>query len=66
MTRVECPECGERFETPKEVLYLFHRLACSACDALLEVIEEDPLLLDVVEEEYEEDDILEDDEWGGE
>ena len=52
MIKVECPECGEQFEAESDALFLFNRLYCSACDALLEVIEEDPLVLEVVDEDY--------------
>jgi len=62
--RVECPECGEQFETESEALFLFNRIYCSACDALLEVIEEDPLVLEVVDEEYHDsEDDAEDADW---
>ncbi len=67
MIRVECPECGEQFETESDVLFLFNRFYCSHCDALLEVIEEDPLVLDVVDEEYyDSEGEEEDDDWEAE
>ena len=65
MVKVECPECGEQFETDAGVLFLFNRFYCSLCDALLEVVEEDPLVLEVVDEEYSEGD-EEDDDWEAE
>ena len=65
MVKVECPECGEQFETDADVLFLFNRFYCSRCDALLEVVEEEPLVLEVVDEEYSEGD-EEDDDWEAE
>jgi len=65
--RVVCPECGEQFETEADALFLFHRFYCSACDALLEVVEEDPLVLEAVDEEfYAAEDEMEDDDWADE
>lgn len=64
MIKVECPECGEQFETASNVLFLFNRFHCSLCDALLEVIEEDPLVLETIDEEYlDSEDEAEDDDW---
>jgi len=65
VVKVECPECGEQFETDADVLFLFNRFYCSLCDALLEVVEEEPLVLEVVDEEYSEGD-EEDDDWEAE
>jgi peptide subunit release factor 1 (eRF1) len=65
VVKVECPECGEQFETDAEVLFLLNRFYCSLCDALLEVVEEDPLVLEVVDEGYSEGD-EEDDDWEAE
>jgi len=65
--KVECPECGEQFETDADVLSLFNRFYCSLCDALLEVVEEDPLVLEVVDEEYSDSEgDEEDDDWEAE
>ena len=52
MVEVECPECWQQFEAESDVLFLSNRLHCSLCDALLEAVEEDPLVLDVVDEQY--------------
>ena len=62
MTRVECPECGEQFEVDAGILVLSNRLYCSVCDALLEVIDEEPVVLDVVDGAFEEDEAVDDDE----
>jgi hypothetical protein len=62
--KVECPECGEQFETGPNALFLFNRFYCSLCDALLEVIEEDPIVLEAIDEEYlDPEDEAEDDDW---
>ena len=67
MVKVECPECGQGFEAESDVLFLFNRINCSLCDALLEVIEEEPLVLEAVDEEYyDSEDEGEDDEWEAE
>ena len=65
MTKVECPECCGEFEAESDVLFLFNRFNCLLCDALLEVIEEEPLVLEAVDEEYY-DSEDEDDEWEAE
>jgi hypothetical protein len=62
--RVECPECSETFEIGSDTVFLFNRFHCSVCDALLEVIEEDPLVLVVIDEEYlDSEDEEEEDDW---
>ena len=67
MIKVECPECGERFEADPDVLFLFNRFYCSLCDALLEVVEEEPLVLEVVDGEYyDSEGAEEDDDWEAE
>jgi len=62
VTKVKCPECGGEFETEQEVLTLLNRFDCLLCDALLKVIEEEPLVLDVVDQDYL-DSEDEEDEW---
>jgi len=44
---IVCPECGEPFEVDPQVLFLMNRFYCSLCDALLEVIEEEPIVIDI-------------------
>ena len=65
MIRVECPECGEQFEVASNVVFLSNRFYCSVCDALLEVIEEDPVILEVVDEGAfdDEEEIEQDEDW---
>jgi len=62
---VECPECGERFAVGSDVVSLSNRFYCSVCDALLEVIEEDPVVLDVVDEGGldDDEDVEQDEDW---
>ena len=50
MIDVECPECGGQFKVAPEATTLLNRFYCTLCDALIEVIEEDPLILDLVDE----------------
>jgi uncharacterized Zn finger protein len=54
--KVICPECGEEgLFTPDELL-LFGRIQCEECGAVLEVVNEDPLSLEVVDSEMVTDD----------
>ena len=66
MIRVVCPECGEQFETDADALFLFNRFYCLACEALLEVIEEDPLVLEAIDEEYYESEDEPENDWADE
>jgi len=64
VTPVECPECGERFEVEAGILVAGNRFYCSVCDTMLEVLEEDPVVLDVVDEGvFDDDDIEADEDW---
>jgi lysine biosynthesis protein LysW len=58
VTQIECPECGARFEVDPSVVFLSNRFYCSVCDALLEVLEEEPLILESVEDASLEEDNL--------
>ena len=51
MIDIECPECGGRFEVAADVATLLNRFYCTLCDALIEVIGEDPLILDLVDDD---------------
>ena len=67
MISVECPECGERFETEADALSRYNRFYCAGCDAVIEVVEEDPLVLEVVDEEfYDTEDEPDHDDWADE
>jgi uncharacterized protein YbaR (Trm112 family) len=51
MSKIICPVCDAAFDVDKDELSLFHRLRCEECDALLEVIDENPVRLEWIEEE---------------
>ena len=71
MTQVDCPSCGAEFDASEEALFLFNRFYCSACNALLEVIEEEPLIIEAIdgdefdaeELDAEADEVAVDDDW---
>jgi peptide subunit release factor 1 (eRF1) len=50
MIEVVCPECGVENMYREEDLSLYARVHCEACGAVLEVIEEDPPVLEVAED----------------
>ncbi|MDD4904130.1 MAG: hypothetical protein PHV11_01205 [Candidatus Bipolaricaulis sp.] len=56
MSKIVCPVCDATFEVDKEELCLFNRLRCEECEALLEVIDEDPVRLEWIEEDDDLDD----------
>jgi lysine biosynthesis protein LysW len=56
MSKIVCPVCDAAFDVDKDELSLFNRLRCEECEALLEVVEEDPLRLEWIEEEEDFDD----------
>lgn len=63
MKTVVCPECGEVITVNPDELELFSRIVCEACYSTLEVIEEDPLEVAVVEidpDEFDDEDYDED------
>ncbi len=64
MVEITCPECGEKSKFQREELPVFSRIKCGGCGVVLEVIEEDPLKVEVVEEyvSSDDDDYDEDDE----
>jgi len=64
VSKIVCPVCDATFDVDKEELSLFNRLRCEECEALLEVIEEDPVRLEWIEEEddFDDDEDLDDDE----
>ena len=53
MAKVICPACEARLALPHEDLSLYARFRCTSCDALLEVIDENPLELDWIFEDDE-------------
>jgi lysine biosynthesis protein LysW len=58
VTKIVCPVCDAALDLDKDELSLFNRLRCEECEALLEVVDEDPIRLEWIEE----DDDFEDDE----
>jgi len=46
MAKVVCPACGKGFTLAAEEVVLYEQVSCPNCDALLEVIDEDPILLE--------------------
>jgi len=50
MTSVVCPSCGKGFRLDEDEAVLYERTTCPHCDALLEVIDENPPLLEEVED----------------
>ena len=63
MKTVVCPECGDIITVSPDEIELFSRIVCEGCYSTLEIIEEDPLEVAIVEidpddlddEDYEED-----------
>jgi lysine biosynthesis protein LysW len=60
VSKIVCPVCDAALDLDKDELGLFNRLRCEECEALLEVVEEDPIRLEWIEEEddFEEDEEL--------
>lgn len=62
MVEVVCPGCGVKDTFQKAELTLYNQITCDACGATLEVVEEDPLVVEVAddlsagEDDYDEDD----------
>lgn len=50
MPSVTCPACGRSFRIDQDEAMLYERVACPNCDALLEVTDEDPLILEEIED----------------
>ena len=62
---IVCPECGESIAVNPDELELYARIVCEACYSTLEVIDDEPIEVALVEidpddfdddDEYEEDD----------
>ena len=51
MPKVACPVCGKNVAVHEDEALLYERFSCPNCDAMLEVIDEDPLMLDEVTDE---------------
>ncbi len=63
-SKLLCPVCDAALDLDKDELSLFNRLRCEECEALLEVVDEDPVRLEWVEEEddFEDEDDVDADE----
>lgn len=48
MPNTNCPLCGASIDIPREDAILFSRICCPECDLLLEIINETPLMVDLV------------------
>jgi len=47
--KVVCPECGEESMFGPDELVLYSRIQCEECGAILEVVDESPLTVEVAE-----------------
>ncbi len=60
---LSCPECGEPLAVNPAELELFSQIVCESCLAALEVVDEDPLelaVMDIDADEFDEDDDYDD------
>jgi len=48
--RATCPACGRAFRLEEDEAVLNERVSCPNCDALLEVIDENPLTLEELDD----------------
>jgi len=51
MPKAPCPACGKSVTVHEDDALLYERVTCEHCDALLEVIDEEPLMLEEITEE---------------
>jgi len=61
MVKIVCPNCGAKSRFEKEEVVLYSRVECEGCGVLLEIIDEDPLEVEVVDEYDPSDDDDDDD-----
>ena len=50
MPRATCPACGRGFRLEEAEAVLYGKVYCPHCDAPLEVIDEDPVMLEELDE----------------
>lgn len=50
MVKIICPECGAKSEFRKKELPLYGRVECQNCGVLLQVIDDGPIEVEVVDE----------------
>jgi len=61
MMNVRCPVCGEEFEVDPNLVFPLNRFYCAVCNMLLEVLEDDPIVLNPIDDDdFEEEDMVED------
>ena len=56
MVKVKCPDCGGTSEFHKKELPLYAQFECEECGVLLQVIDDDPIEVEVVDEIQDDDD----------
>lgn len=62
MAEVVCPDCGARGTFKQDDLTLYSQVECEVCGSILEVVEDDPIIVEVVgESDYVDDDELDED-----
>ena len=61
MVEIICPDCGAKSEFRKKELPLYARVECENCGGLLQVIDDDPIEVEVVDEYVSSDDYDDDD-----
>jgi lysine biosynthesis protein LysW len=49
MPSATCPVCGKGFRIDEDQAYLYEQVTCPACDATLEVIDENPIVLEEID-----------------
>ncbi|MFC2079388.1 MJ0042-type zinc finger domain-containing protein [Candidatus Bipolaricaulota bacterium] len=49
MPSAKCPACGRSFRVDDDLAYLYEQVSCSHCGADLEVIDENPLVLEEID-----------------
>jgi len=62
MVEIICPDCDAKSKFRKKELPLYARVECENCGVLLQVIDEDPIEVEVVEDYVSSDDDDYDDE----
>jgi len=60
MPTLECPECGATLRLEEEEAVLYAHVHCDECGTVLEIVNENPLSVALLDDEYDDD--LEDDE----
>lgn len=45
-----CPACGKNIRIDADQAYLYEQVVCSFCEANLEIIDEDPIILEEIDE----------------